>query len=57
LKGIGCHGEEASVMTLMHLKRHGDVHLHLHPLNAMSSLIASFVVAVLVILVLVSSAR
>lgn len=57
MKRIGRHGEEASVMTLMHLKRHGDVHLHLHPLNAMSSLIASFVVAVLVILVLVSSAR
>ena len=42
---------------LIHLKRHGEVYLHLHPLHAMFSVIASFGLAVLVVLMLVSSAR
>ena len=42
---------------LIHLKRHGEVYLHLHPLDAMFSVIASFGLAVLVVLMLVSSAR
>lgn len=43
--------------TLIHLNRHEDSYFHLHPLNAMFSLMASFVVAVLIVLMLVSSAR
>jgi len=43
--------------TLIHLKRHGDGYFHFHPLHAMFSLVASFVLAVLVVLILVSSAR
>ena len=43
--------------TLIHLKRNGGVYFHLHPLHAMFSLIAAFVLAVLVVLMLVSSAK
>jgi len=43
--------------TPIHLKRHGDNYFHLHPSHAMFSLVASFVLAVLIVLVLVSSAR
>jgi hypothetical protein len=43
--------------TLIHLKRHGNSHFHLHPQHALFSLVASFVLAVLVVLILVSSAR
>jgi len=31
--------------TPIHLKRHGDSYFHLHPLHAVFSLIASFVLA------------
>jgi hypothetical protein len=48
---------EAPMNTLIHLKRHGEVHFHLHPLLETFSLIASFLLAVLVVLMLVSSAR
>lgn len=48
---------EAFMKTLIHLKRHGNGYLHVHPLHAMSALVASFVLAVLIVLVLVSSAR
>jgi hypothetical protein len=48
---------EVSMNTLIHLKRHGEVHFHLPPLLETSSLIASFLLAVLVVLMLVSSAR
>jgi hypothetical protein len=43
--------------TLIHLKRHGDGYFHVHPLHAMFALVGSFVLAVLIVLVLVSSAR
>jgi hypothetical protein len=43
--------------TLIHLKRHGEVYLKLHRLLETFSLIASFLLAVLVVLMLVSSAR
>jgi len=45
--------------TLIHLKRHGDgyLYLHLHQLHAIFSIVAGFVLAVLVVLVLASSAR
>lgn len=43
--------------TLIHFKRHGDGYFHVHPLHAMFSLVASFVLAVLIVLVLASSAR
>jgi hypothetical protein len=55
-KGSAAIGE-ASMNTLIHLKRHGEVHFHLHPLLETFSLITSFLVAVLVVLMLVSSAR
>lgn len=42
---------------LIHLKEHGNSHIHLHPQHAIFLLVASFVLAVLVVLVLVSSAR
>jgi len=57
LKGIrrcrrgGFHG------TPIHLKRHWDSYFHLHPLHAVFSLIASFVLAILIVLTLVPSAR
>lgn len=43
--------------TLIHLKRHGEVYFHLHPLLETFSLIASFVLVVLVVLMLVLLAR
>jgi hypothetical protein len=43
--------------TLIHLKGHGNSHFHLHPQHAVFSLVASFVLAVLVVLILVLSAR
>jgi len=43
--------------TAIHLKRRGDSYFHLNPLHAVFSLIASFVLAVLIVLMLVSSAR
>jgi hypothetical protein len=43
--------------TLIHLKRHGNGYFQVHPLHAMFTLVASFVLAVLIVLVLVSSAR
>ena len=55
-KGSAAIGE-VSMNTLIHLKRHGEVHFHLHPLLETFSLIASFLLAVLVVLMLVSSAR
>ena len=42
--------------TLISLKRYGDSY-HFHPLHAKLSLLAGFVLAVLVVLILVSSAR
>jgi len=43
--------------AVVHLKRHGDSYFHFHHLHATFSLLASFVLAVLVVLILVSSAR
>lgn len=43
--------------TLIHLKRYGDSYFHFHPLHAKFSLLAGFVLAVLAVLMLVSSAR
>ena len=43
--------------TPIQLKRHGDSYFHLHPLHSVFSLIASFVLAVLIVLMLVRSAR
>jgi hypothetical protein len=43
--------------TLIHFKGHGDGYFHPHPQHVVFSLVASFVLAVLVVLVLVSSAR
>jgi hypothetical protein len=43
--------------TLIHLQSHGNSHFHFHPQHALFSLIASFVLALLIMLVLVPSAR
>lgn len=47
----------AFMKTPIHLKRHGDNYSHLHRLHAVFSLMASFVLAVLIVLMLVPSAR
>ena len=57
LKGIRRCRRGAFMRTPIHLKRHGDSYFHLHPLQAVFSLIASFVLAVLIVLTLVPSAR
>jgi hypothetical protein len=43
--------------TSMHSKRPVDNYFHMHPSHAVFSLIASFVLAVLIVLTLISSAR
>jgi hypothetical protein len=43
--------------TPIHLNRHGDSYFHLHPWHAVFLFIASFVLAVLIVLTLVPSAR
>ena len=43
--------------TPIHLKRRGDSYFHLNPLHAVFSLVAIFVLAVLIVLMLVPSAR
>jgi hypothetical protein len=43
--------------TLMHFRRHQVNYFHAHPLHGTFSLIASFVLAGLVVLMLVLSAR
>ena len=57
LKGSAAVGDRAFMKTPIHFKRHGDSYFHLHPLHAVFSLIASFVLAVLIVLMLVRSAR
>lgn len=43
--------------TLMHLKRSGYSYFHGHPFHSMFSLIAGFVLVVLVVLMLALSAK
>jgi hypothetical protein len=43
--------------TSIHFKRHLDSYFHVHPLHTVFSLVATFVFAVLIMLMLVSSAR
>jgi len=43
--------------TLLHFKGHGDSYFHLHPQHAIFSVVATLMLAVLVVLILVSSAR
>jgi hypothetical protein len=43
--------------TFAHFRRHLDSSFHMHPLNARFSLIASFVLALSIVLVLVLSAK
>jgi hypothetical protein len=43
--------------TLTHLKNHGNSHFHFHPQHALFALIASFVLALLIMLILVPPAR
>ncbi|HZP17171.1 MAG TPA: hypothetical protein VFB00_04345 [Terriglobales bacterium] len=43
--------------TFAHLERHGNSHFHMHPLNATFSLIASLVLAMLVVLLFAISAK
>ena len=57
MKDIPRPGEEAFMNTLIHVKGHGNCNFHLHPQHALFSLVASIVLAVLMVLILVSSAR
>jgi hypothetical protein len=50
-------GEEALMKTLTYFRKHEDGYFHLHPQQAIFSLVASLVLAVLVVLILVSSAK
>jgi hypothetical protein len=43
--------------ALIHFKGHGNGYFHLHPQHAIFSLAATLMLAVLVVLILVSSAR
>jgi hypothetical protein len=43
--------------TLIHLKKHQTGLFHPHPEHALFSLVASFVLALLAVLILVTSAR
>jgi hypothetical protein len=43
--------------TLIYLKGHGNSYFHLHPQHAIFSLVASLMFVVLVVLILVLSAR
>jgi hypothetical protein len=43
--------------TFLHFKRHEDRYFHVHPLHLSFSLIASFVLAVLIVFVLAVPAR
>jgi len=43
--------------TLKYFRTHHDPYFHAHPLHATFALIASFLLAAVVVLVLVSSAR
>jgi hypothetical protein len=43
--------------TLLHFRTHDGGYFHSHPFHSAFSLIASFVLAMLIVLLLVSSAR
>jgi len=43
--------------TLLHFRTHEGGYFHAHPFHAMFSLLASFVLALLIVLLLVASAR
>jgi hypothetical protein len=43
--------------TLEHFRRSGDSHFHAHPFHPLFSLVASFVLAVLVVLILTVTAK
>jgi hypothetical protein len=49
--------EEGSMRTLLHFKTHDGGYFHSHPLHSVFSLIASFILSVLIVLLLVSTAR
>jgi hypothetical protein len=49
--------ERLLMKTLIHFRRHEDRYFHAHPLHTMFSLIASILLAVLVVMMLVGSAR
>lgn len=46
-----------NMKTSLHLKRHEDKYFHLHAWHSLFSLVATFVLAVLMVLVLVTSAH
>jgi hypothetical protein len=50
-------GGRVFMKTPIHLKRHEDGIFHLHPLHGAFAVIASFVLAVLIVLMLVPPAR
>jgi hypothetical protein len=57
LQAVRAFGEEVLMKTSIHSKRPVDNYFHMHPSHAVFSLIGSFVLAVLIVLTLISSAR
>jgi hypothetical protein len=49
--------KEGGMRTLLHFRTHDSGYFHSHPLHSVFSLIASLALSVLIVLVLVSSAR
>jgi hypothetical protein len=50
-------GGRLPMKSLLHFKRHEDKYFHAHPFNLSFSLIAGFVLAVLIVFVLAVPAR
>jgi hypothetical protein len=50
-------GKEDGMKTLLHFRTHDYEYFHSHPFHWVFSLITSFALSVLIVLVLVSSAR
>lgn len=50
-------GRRLALKTLLHFRTHEGGYFHTHPFHAMFSLLASFVLALLIVLLLVASAR
>jgi hypothetical protein len=50
-------GREDHMRTLLHFRTHDGGYFHSHPMTPVYSLIATFALSVLLVLVLVSSAR
>lgn len=54
---LGFFQKEASMRTLLHFRTHDGGYFHAHPLHGTFSLITTLVLAMLVVLLLVMTAR